>query len=118
MKKRVKGRKFGRKRDQRRALMKHLGVALIKQERIQTTEAKAKELRPFIEKWVTKAAKNPSLAVYRSMIGVFGETEAKKMKDEIAPRYKERKGGYTRIVKRGPRKGDAARRAIIEFVND
>lgn len=117
MKKRVKGRKFGRKRDQRRALIKHLAFALVKYEKIETTEAKAKELRPFIEKWVTKS-RDSSVARYRLAISALGEQTAKKLKNEIAPRYKDRSGGYTRIMKRLPRKGDAARRAIIEFVKD
>lgn len=117
MKKRVKGRKFGRKRDQRKALMKHLAFALVKYERIETTQAKAKELRPFIEKWITKS-QDASLGRYRLAISHLGKPTAKKLRDDIAPRYKNRKGGYTRIMKRLPRKGDAARRAIIEFVKD
>ena len=117
MKKRVKGRKFGRKRDQRKALMKHLAFALVKYERIQTTDARAKELRPFIEKWITKS-RDTSVARYRLVISALGEETAKKLKDEIAPRYKNRNGGYTRIMKRVPRKGDAVQRAIIEFVKE
>lgn len=118
MKKRVKGRKFGRKLDQRRALMKHLSFALVRYEKIETTEAKAKELRPFIEKWVTKSIKSKDIGSYRNIISALGHETAYKLKNDIAPKYKERSGGYTRITKRVPRKGDAARRAIIEFVND
>lgn len=117
MKKQVKGRKFGRKRDQRKALMKHLAFALVKYERIETTQAKAKELRPFIERWVTRS-RDASLGRYRLAIAQLGKPTAKKLRDEIAPRYKNRNGGYTRITKRMPRKGDAAQRAIIEFVKD
>ena len=117
MKKRVKGRKFGRKRDQRNALMRHLAFALVKYERIETTQAKAKELRPFIERWITKS-QDTSLGRYRLAVAHLGKPTAKKLRDELAPRYKDRSGGYTRIMKRLPRKGDAARRAIIEFVKD
>lgn len=115
MKKAVKGRKFGRKRDQRTALMRSLAESLVKHERIETTEAKAKELRPFIEKWVTKSGNN-TLQVRRSLRSEFTKETTQKLLDEIGPRYKERPGGYTRIVKRGARTGDAAKRAIIEFV--
>lgn len=118
MKKRVKGRSFGRKRDQRKALLQHLAVALVRHERIETTEARAKELRPFIERWVTKGREANTLGRYRLMVSSLGEKTAAKLRDEISPRYKDRTGGYTRIVKRTPRKGDAAKRAIIEFVND
>lgn len=115
MQKRVAGRKFNRTRDQRRAFMRSLAEALIRHGRIETTEARAKELRPYIERMVTKS-RTSSLAVYRDLLGMFTPEVAKKMRDEIAPRYKERPGGYTRIVKRVPRKGDGAKRAIIEFV--
>jgi len=118
MKKRIKGRKFGRKRDQRNALMQHLAVALVRHERIETTEARAKELRPFIERWVTRGREAKDLDRFRLMISNLGEKTAAKLRDEIAPRYTDRTGGYTRIVKRSPRKGDAAKRAIIEFVKD
>ena len=117
MKKRVKGRKFGRKRDQRKALMRHLAFALVQHERIETTQAKAKELRPFIERWITKS-RDTSLGRYRLAVAHLGGPTAKKLRDDIAPRYKNRKGGYTRITKRLPRKGDAAQRAIIELVKD
>lgn len=115
MQKRVKGRKFGRKRDQRKALMNHLAEALVRHEKIVTTEAKAKELRPFIEKWVTKGRKG-TLAARRDLARFLTPESTKKLMDDIAPRFKERPGGYTRIIKRAPRKGDAARRAVIEFV--
>lgn len=117
MNKRVKGRKLGRKRDQRNALMRHLAYSLVKYERIETTHAKAKELRPFIERWITKS-RDRSLARYRLAVSALGVEAAKKLRDEIAPRYKNRNGGYTRIMKRMPRKGDGANRAIIEFVKD
>ncbi len=97
--------------------MKGLVESLIKNERITTTEAKAKELRPKIEKMVTKA-KNPTLATRRLLLKSLynHETAVKKLVDSIAPRYSERKGGYTRIVKLTPRQGDASKMAVIEFV--
>lgn len=115
MKKRIKGRKFGRTRDQRRAFMKHLAEALIRQERISTTEARAKELRPYIERIITKSRSN-SLPTVRHLRRTFNEDITKKLVHDLGPRFSERRGGYTRIVKRVPRKGDAAKRAIIEFV--
>lgn len=119
MNKGKKGRKLGRKRDVRRALLRDLATSLIQYEHITTTEAKAKELRPFIERWVTKARKaggDSDVAVRREVARYFDPNTVKKLVEEIAPRYKNRNGGYTRIIKRTPRKGDAARRSIIEFV--
>lgn len=110
-----KGRKFGRKRDVRRALMRSLAFSLINKEKIRTTEAKAKELRSFIEKLVTKA-KADNLSNRRLIISKIKERAAKKLFEKIAPKYKDRKGGYTRIVKLPRRKGDASKMAIIEFV--
>lgn len=109
-------RKFGRTRDQRRALLTGLALSLIVHGRIKTTEAKAKELRPHIEKLVTKA-KDSSLANIRSVIARLAnrEPEAMKLVKEIAPRFAEVNGGYTRIVKLPPRKGDASPLALIEF---
>lgn len=95
--------------------MRHLAEALVKYERIETTEAKAKELRPYVEKFVTKA-KNNNLATTRLLRQNFNEDISKKLVTELGPRFKERKGGYTRIVKRAPRNRDNAPRAIIEFV--
>ena len=121
MNKGKKGRKLGRKRDVRRALLRDLGRALVLHEHINTTEAKAKELRPFIERWVTKARgadTERGVAVRRNLARYFGADVVKKLTEEIAPRYKERPGGYTRIIKRAPRHGDAALRARIEFVTN
>ncbi len=110
-----KGRKFGREKNQRRALMKSLAFNLIKKEKIKTTEAKAKELRPFIEKFVTMAKKG-TLAGRKLVISRLGEISAKKLFEKIGPKYKERNGGYTRIIKTGRRKNDASKTAFIEFV--
>lgn len=110
-----KGRKFGRVRNQRKALVRLLAKNFIEHEKMKTTEAKAKELRPIVEKMVTKA-RSGRLASRRLIIAEIGEKNTKKLFDEIAPKYKDRSGGYTRIIKLGNRKGDASPMAIIEFV--
>jgi large subunit ribosomal protein L17 len=108
-------RKFNRTKNQRNALLKALAVSLIQAEKIQTSEPKAKELRPHIEKIITLAKKG-TLASYRLVIKAVGPAAGKKMFTEIAPRFKDRKGGYTRITKLIARKGDASPRAHIEFI--
>ena len=109
-------RKFGREKKVRVALLRSLAVSLVRYEKIKTTEAKAKELRPLIEKAVTKG-RNADLATRRSLLEqIGGMATVKKLVEEIAPRYAKRTGGYTRIIKIAPRKGDAAKMAIIEFV--
>lgn len=109
-------KKFGRVRKQRVALMRSLARSLVLHEKIETTKAKAKALRPFIEKLVTRA-KTDSLASKRIVIArIGGETEAKKLFELIAPRYKDRNGGYTRITKIHTSRPDGADEAIIEFV--
>ncbi|MFT6829491.1 MAG: large subunit ribosomal protein L17 [Candidatus Paceibacteria bacterium] len=112
-----KNRKFGRKANVRRGFIRSLAVALITHSSIKTTEARAKELRPYIEKLITKA-KPSDLAARRLICSRLGnqETLANKLVDEIAPQYAERAGGYTRITKLPNRKGDASPMAIIEFV--
>ena len=111
-----KGRKFGRERGQRNALLKSLAVSLIRDEKITTTQAKAKELRPYVEKLVTRARVN-TLANRRLLLSRIGEGSAvEKLMKTIGPKYAERKGGYTRIVKLVPRVSDSATRALIEFV--
>lgn len=110
-------RKFGRKKNGRRALMKGLALALIAHGRIETTEAKAKELRPMIEKLITKANVG-TLSSRRLIISRLYnlKAEANKLISEIAPKYKNRNGGYTRITKLPRRAGDASKMAVIEFV--
>ncbi|MBU1160031.1 50S ribosomal protein L17 [Patescibacteria group bacterium] len=115
MRHKSKGRKLKRVRKQRKALLKGLAFNFIKHGKIKTTEAKAKELRPFVEKIISKA-KVDNLSNRRIIIARLGENSVKKLFSEIGPRYKERKGGYTRITKLPPRKGDASKMAIIEFV--
>lgn len=114
MRHQVKGRKFGREKNARKALLRALSVSLIKSEKIKTTEAKAKEMRPFIEKMLTKA-KSGTVANRRAVSSKIGVVSAKKLFDKIAPRFKDTKGGYTRITKLPPRKGDASKMAMIEF---
>ncbi len=110
-------RKFGRKKNGRNALLKGLALALIAHGKIETTEAKAKELRPMIEKLITKANKG-TLSSRRIVISRLYnlKKEGTKLIDEIAPKYKGRTGGYTRITKLPRRAGDASKMAIIEFV--
>lgn len=101
----------------RNALLKSLALSLIIHGRIQTTEAKAKELRPFIEKLVTRA-KVGDLASRRVIISrlMNRAPETKLLIEEVAPKFKDVAGGYTRIMKLPPRKSDAAAMALIEFV--
>jgi len=115
MRERKKGRKLSLKRDQRKALLKSLATALILKEKIKTTEAKAKEISPIVEKFITKAKKG-DLSSKRFISRFFTPVVVKKLVNEISPRYKERQGGYTRIIKLGQRKSDGARMAIIELV--
>lgn len=112
-------RKFGRDHAGRVALLRSLALALITHEQVKTTEARAKELRPLIESMVTRGRK-ADLSSRRLLIarlgGVSGEAGAKKLIEEIAPRYVARPGGYTRIIKLPRRGGDASKMAVIEFV--
>ncbi len=110
-------RKFGRTKNVRNALVNSLALNLIVREKIKTTEPKAKELRPFIEKLVTRA-KRKDLASRKLVISKLSNRskEVKKLFEVIAPRYTDKKGGYTRVLKLGARKSDGAKMAIIEFV--
>ncbi len=95
--------------------MRSLAVSFIRDGKIKSTEAKIKELRPYMEKIITKGIKG-GLSGRRLATDKIGKIAAKKVFDEIAPGYKGRKGGYTRIIKLPLRKGDAAKMAMIEFV--
>ena len=110
-----KNRKFGRKKDQRKALLRGLASNLILKEKITTTEAKAKELRSFVERLITKG-KNKDLSSIRYLAGYLPSKSRKKIIEQIGPRYLNRAGGYTRIIKLGRRKGDGAEIVIIELV--
>ena len=116
MRHRVKGRKLGRSPAHRRALFRNQLASLVKEERIKTTLHKAKELRPIAEKVVTQG-KRDTLHARRQVNRWLPERDlVKKVFDDIAPRFQERPGGYTRIIKLGPRQGDGAEMAVIEFV--
>ena len=115
MRKGKKNRKLSRKRDQRKALLKSLLLALFIHEKMETTEAKAKETARFAEKMITRAKEN-NLTATRYLARYFTKAIVKKMIVEVAPRYKDRKGGCTRIIKTGQRPSDGARMAIIELV--
>lgn len=118
MRHRVFGRKFGRTKDQRKALLRGLAKALIKEEKIVTTLPKAKDLRPFVEKLITKGKVN-SIANKRYLFAILREDSlVSKVVDVLSPRYANRNGGYTRIVKCGFRSGDAAPMAGIMFIKD
>ena len=111
-----KGRRFGGSAAHQTAMMGNLVASLIAAERLVTTEAKAKALRPVAEKMVTKAKKG-GVEHQRQVVAFIRDKDmAHKLFSEIAPRYEERSGGYTRILKLGPRHGDNAPMARIEFV--
>jgi len=116
-------RKLGRTSAQRKALFRDLVTDLIINERIETTEAKAKELRRFIEKMITlgkrgdlHARRQAAAFVRRELADEEGRDALQKLFSDIAPRYEDRQGGYTRIRKIGPRRGDSAPMVIIELV--
>ena len=117
MRHRVGGRKLQRTSAHRIALFRNMSAALIKHEQITTTVAKAKELRPYVEKLITLAKKgglsNRRLAHAR----LLDDTQLTKLFDTLASRYSDRNGGYTRIIKAGIRASDASPMAIIEFVD-
>jgi len=117
MRHQVKGRKLGRSPAHRKALFRNQLSSLVKEERIRTTLAKAKELRPLAEKVVTQG-KRDTVHARRQVNRLISDRDlVKKLFDEIAPRYHERPGGYTRIIKLGPRRGDGAEMAYLEFVD-
>ena len=112
----VDGRKFDRPSAHRLAMFRNLVTSLLKYEQIKTTEAKAKEVRSMAEQMIT-LGKNGNLAARRQVLSFVYDTDvAKKVFDTLAPRYTSRTGGYTRIVKLGPRVGDGAPTVILELV--
>ena len=110
-----RNKKFGRESAQRKALISSLARSLVLFEKIKTTEAKAKALRPYIERLITHG-KKATLASRRLIAGKIGGEGSKKVMDVIAPKYKKRAGGYTRITKIPVRLSDSASMALIEFV--
>ena len=109
-------RKLGKPTDQRKAMLRAMVTYLLENGQIKTTVTRAREVAPMTEKMITLAKKN-NLATYRQALAfITKEDVAKKLFDEIGPKYADRDGGYTRIVKIGLRRGDAAEMAIIQLV--
>lgn len=115
MKKSVFGRKLKRDKNERKALFKSLMSALILEDRIQTSQAKAKAIKPEIERLVTKALKGGNASV-KIISGSIHPEAVKKLINDIAPRFKDRKGGYTRIINLGKRLGDQSPVVVLEWV--
>jgi large subunit ribosomal protein L17 len=112
------GRKLGRTSSHKEAMLRNMVTSLIQHERIRTTDAKAKELRKLAEKMVTLGKKGSLHARRQALAVVRDKSMVSKLFGELAERYKERAGGYTRIVKAGYRYGDNAPISIIEFISD
>lgn len=108
--------KLGRRADHRRAVLRNLANALLAHERIETTETKARELAPVVEKMITVARQGNLHARRQALAFLNNEDVVKKLFENIAPRYAGRQGGYTRVIRLGSRRGDAAPMAIIELV--
>jgi large subunit ribosomal protein L17 len=114
---RKKGRQLSRTRSHRKATLRNLATSLFRHERIETTTAKAKELRPYAERLITLARRGDVHARRLAAAKIQDRQVLGKLFDEIAPRYAERPGGYTRVLKLGNRKGDAAEMSLIELVS-
>lgn len=111
-------RKLGRASDHRMAMLRAMVTYLLENGKIETTVTRAKEVRSLTEKMITVAKDNTLTAKRQALAFVTKEDVVKKLFDEIAPKYKDVNGGYCRIIKTGPRRGDAAEMCIIELVND
>ena len=109
-------RKLGRTSDHRKAMLRAMVTFLMENGKIETTVTRAKEVRSMAEKMITVAKKGDLHSKRQVYSYITKETVAKKVIDELAPKYKETNGGYTRVIKTGPRRGDAAEMAIIELV--
>lgn len=116
MRHQVKKRYLRRDSAHRRALLRNLVTSFIDKERIRTTVAKAKAAKPIAEKMITLAKRNTLHARRQALAYIFQESVVKKLFDVVGPRFTERPGGYTRIVKLGPRAGDGADMALLEMV--
>ena len=112
----AKLRKLGRPTDQRKAMLRNLVTSLLKEGKITTTDTRAKETKRMAEKMITLAKRGDLHARRQVLAYVYDETVVKNLFDEIAPKYAERNGGYTRALKLGPRRGDAAELVILELV--
>lgn len=108
--------KLGRVSSHRNAMFRNLLTSLFREERIQTTGPRAKELKSIADKMVTLAKKGDLHARRQAMDYLFDETVVTKLFEELAPKYADRQGGYTRVIKVGPRRGDAAEMVILELV--
>ena len=109
-------RKLGRPTDQRMAMLRAMTTYLLEEGQIKTTVSRAKEVAPLAEKMITLAKKN-DLAAYRQVLSFLTKEDvAKKLFDQIGPKYADRQGGYPRVVRIGPRRGDAAEMAIVQLV--
>ena len=109
-------RKLGRTTDHRKAMLRAMVTFLLENGKIETTVTRAKEVRAMAEKMITIAKANDLHSKRQVYSYITKETVAKKVMDEIAPKYADRNGGYTRIVKIGPRRGDAAEMCVIEII--
>ena len=109
-------RKLGRTTDHRMAMLRAMVTYLLENGRIETTVTRAKEVRPLVEKMITLGKKNTLASKRQALAFITKEDAVKKLFSELAPKYADRNGGYTRILRTGPRRGDAAEMAIIEFV--
>ncbi|MGQ9673058.1 MAG: 50S ribosomal protein L17 [Candidatus Aminicenantales bacterium] len=116
MRHRVRGRKLRRPTAHRLAMLRNLVTSFLEKERVQTTLAKAKEARPLAEKMITLAKKGTLAARRQALAFVRKESTVTKLFDELGPRFAERPGGYSRIVKLGLRSGDGAQMALLELI--
>ncbi|NLV88956.1 MAG: 50S ribosomal protein L17 [Tissierellia bacterium] len=112
----TKLRKLGRPTDHRKAMLRNLVTSLLREERIETTVTRAKETKRMADKMITLAKRGDLHARRQVLAYIYDEDVVKKLFDEIGPKYADRNGGYTRVLKVGPRRGDAAEMAIIELV--
>ena len=112
-----KGRKLGTDASHTKAMLRSLAAALLANERIKTTEARAKEVRPLVDRIISWGKRGDVHARRLALAELGDQALVKKVFDDIAPRFAERNGGYTRILKLGPRKGDAAPMVIMELVD-
>ncbi len=112
----VKRKKLGRDTSHRRALLRNLVTSFLEKERIRTTLVKAKATKPLAEKMITLAKRDTLHARRQALSFIYKKPVVKKLFEELGPRFSERPGGYTRIVKIGPRAGDGAEMAILELI--
>lgn len=112
----AKLRKLGRPTDHRKAMLRNLVTSLLRNGKIETTVTRAKETKRMAEKMITLGKKGDLHARRQALAYIYDETVVKNLFDEIAPKYEDRNGGYTRILKLGPRRGDGSEMAILELV--